>query len=97
MRIKTKTGEIPVPVFHVNGALNVVRVPTHNLLLELYNTVHNNGLRIPDTDAANLDSAIYICDSLAQKFPELINSDPQISSKLKTEIVDFLKRVHGDE
>ena len=97
MKIQTITGEILVPIKHTNGSLNVVEVPTHNPILRLYNTVHSNGLRIPNSDTANEHSAIYICDSLAQRFPELANSDPQLSNTLKAEIGDFLEWVQGKD
>ena len=97
MRVQTTGGDIPVPVMHTNGALNAIRFPTHNPILELFNTVHNNGLRIPNSDAANLETAIYICDQLAVKFPELTNPDPQISGKCRDEIVVFLEWVNGKD
>ena len=97
MKIQTITGEILVPVRHTNRALSVVEVPTHNPIFRLYNTVHQNGLRIPNSDAANLDSAIYICDSLAHWFPELAESNPQISNSLKAKIGDFLEWVQGKD
>ena len=75
IQVQTTGGAIAMPVMHKNGALQVVQAPLVTLgdsdtQYVFYNTVHDNGLRLPSTDTDVLADAILICNWCAENFPE---------------------------
>ena len=70
MQVQTVDGAIAMPLVYKNGALQVVKAPTQDSEFFFYNTVHNNGLKVPETDTDNFANAILICDWCVENFPE---------------------------
>lgn len=90
MQVQTINGLINFEVMHKNGALQVVKSPTQDPRSVFYNTVHNNGLKIPITDTGNLADAIIICDWCVENFPELAKEIVVISKSRQKEFCDRL-------
>lgn len=91
--IQTAQGSKAVPVMYKKDALQVIQA--HCTLTDtfFYNTVHNNGLRLPKTDTDSVYDAIKICDWCAENFPEFAKEDLDISAVpqgLKDEFNDRL-------
>lgn len=76
--VATAQGWKQFPVMHKNGALQVVEVPTQDTNVVFYNTVHDNGFRLPETDTDVFSEAIKICNWSAENFSELAKEDLNI-------------------
>ena len=94
IQVQTAQGAIAMPIMHKNGALQVVQLETQNPEVVFYNTVHDNGLRLPSTDTDMLSDAILICDWCAEKFPEFAKEHLNIlniSDSRKKEFSDQIR------
>jgi hypothetical protein len=87
--VETAQGKIAMPVVHKNGALQVVRAQTQDPDVVFYNTVHDNGLRLPNTDIDVELEAILICNWCAENFPEFAKADLNLANITKTRQKEF--------
>ena len=90
MRVQTTIGFVDFEVMHKNGALQVVKVLTHDPKFFFYNTVHDNGLQLPKTDTSEIANAILICDWCIANFPEFSTEIVNISQARRHEFSDRL-------
>ena len=90
MQVQTAQGFVAMPLVYKNGVLQVVRVQTQDPELVFYNTVHNNGLRVPNTDTEVVIDAILICDWCVKNFPEFAAEIVVISKARRKEFKDQL-------
>lgn len=89
--VQTAQGISNMPVMHKNRALQVVQVPTKLEGVVFYNTTHDNGLRLPNTDTDVLEDAILICNWCVENFPEFAKTDLDVS-KISTFRANEFKR-----
>ena len=90
MQVQTIDGFVDMALMHKNGALQVVKSPTQDPELVFYNTVHNNGLKVPRTDTDIVSDAILICDWCVENFPELLAEPFNMSKARQDEFKDRL-------
>ena len=91
--VQTTQGAISMPVMHKNRALQVIQAPTCAEGMYFYNTVHDNGLKLPNTDTDVLEDAIGICDWCAENFPEFTKVDLDISKVFTTRKEEFKRKL----
>ena len=93
IQVQTIDGLVSMPLVYKNGTLQVVRVQTQDPELVFYNTVHNNGLKVPKTDTDDLANAILICDWCVKNFPEFLaepfNMSEVRENQFKVRLYDF--------
>jgi hypothetical protein len=78
--IQTAQGPKTVPVMYKKNALQVIQAHCSLTDTFFYNTVHNNGLKLPETDTDSISEAIKICDWCVENFPEFAEEDLDIST-----------------
>ena len=91
MQVQTSQGFVAMPLVYKNGALQVVEAPTQNPEFFFYNTIHDNGLRVPETDTDIAINAILICDWCVENFPEF---STEIFEMSKARQDEFKERLH---
>ena len=91
MQVQTIDGLVSMPLIHKNGALQVVKASTQDPDFFYYNTVHNNGFKIPETDTDIAINAILICDWCVANFSEF---STEIFKMSKTRQDEFKKRLY---
>ena len=88
--VQTSIGFVDFEAMHKNGALQVAKAPTQDPELFFYNTVHNNGLKLPATDTRSLTDAIAICDWCVENFPEFAANTVNMPKAKQKEFSDRL-------
>ncbi|MCA6507236.1 MAG: hypothetical protein IM586_12535 [Pseudanabaena sp. M172S2SP2A07QC] len=78
--IQTAQGYKNVSVMYKKNALQVIQAHCSLTDTFFYNTVHNNGLKLPETDTDSISEAIKICDWCVENFPEFAEEDLDIST-----------------
>ena len=91
MQIQTSIGFVAMPLVHKNGVLQVIEAPTQDPEFFFYNTVHNNGFKVPETDTNEIADAILICDWCVENFPEF---SAEIFAMSKARQDEFKDRLH---
>ena len=92
--IQTAQGPKTVPVMYKKNALQVIQAHCTQADTVFYNTVHNNGLKLPETDTHSLSEAIKICDWCVKNFPEFAKEDLDISTIPQGLIDEFNYRLY---
>ena len=90
IQVQTVDGAIAMPLVYKNGALQVVKAPTQDPKFFFYNTVHNNGFKVPETDTDIAINAILICDWCVKNFPEFSTEPFNMSKARQDEFKDRL-------
>ena len=91
--VETAQGKIAMPVVYKNGALQVIRAQTQDPEVVFYNTVHDNGLRLPHTDVDKVAEAITICNWCAENFPGFAKADLNPANISKARQKEFKEKL----
>ena len=90
IQVQTANGLIDFEVMHKNDALQVVKAATHDPEFFFYNIVHNNGLKVPNTNMDEIADAILICNWCVENFPEFSTEIFNMSKSRQDEFKDRL-------